>query len=202
MGFFRSSIGGVGKLGAELREAVAAGDADKVKRFLDEGADVNAQDKGGVTLLMIASKNGHGNIVETLLADGAKANVKINLGIVGLGGPTSSGLSATLINALPLIYRNLVTMGPLNGVTALMIASNHGHDKIVKMLLAEGAKVDAKNNNGMTALMFASKNGHDKVVTMLLAEGAEVNAKGINGMTALAYASQEGHSVVVDLLLK
>jgi len=179
---FKASIDGVGKLGAELREAVRAADTEKVKSLLDEGADVNAQDiqdktrkeKGGATPLMIASRNGHGDIVEMLLAKGAKVNATINMGRLGSVGPTSSyELSHIIFITLPLIYRDLIKTNCLNGVTALMIASNHGHGKIVEMLLAKGAKVNVRNESGMTALMFASMSDHRDIVEMLLAKGAK-----------------------------
>ena len=48
-----------------------------------------------------------------------------------------------------------------------MVASSKGYMDMVKMLLEEGAEIEAKNNDGQTALDLAEKNGHTKVVDFL-----------------------------------
>jgi ankyrin repeat protein len=58
-------------------------------------------------------------------------------------------------------------------MTTLLIAAQHGHDGMVRLLLANGAKVDAVNDNGVTALMFATQNGHDGAAAILKEHGAK-----------------------------
>src|SRR5689334_4252543 len=55
----------------------------------------------------------------------------------------------------------------------LMIASQLGHTRIVSVLLAKGATVNAQSANGSTALMLASAYGHAAIVGMLLEAGAD-----------------------------
>ena len=62
------------------------------------------------------------------------------------------------------------------GNTALMKASQDGHESRVRALLEAGADKDAKNNDGRTALMFASENGHESCVRALLEAGADKDA--------------------------
>jgi hypothetical protein len=64
-----------------------------------------------------------------------------------------------------------------SGLTALHYASWKGHPRIVKVLLASGAEVDAKEpRNGWTALYVAAREGHEEVTKALLAAGADMNA--------------------------
>ena len=53
----------------------------------------------------------------------------------------------------------------------LIAASEQGHLKAVQVLLARGAKFDAKAANGATALTQASQGGHTEVVRTLARQG-------------------------------
>lgn len=88
-----------------------------------------------------------------------------------------------------------------NGVTALIWASQFGHEKVVQMLLDAGADVNAKGQNG-TALYAASQCGHEKIVRILVDRGADVNAQGGHFGNALQAASAYGHAKVVQMLLE
>ena len=84
-----------------------------------------------------------------------------------------------------------------DGWTALCIASYAGHEEIAVMLLAAGAKVNARitqaDASGSTALMLAALNGHAGIVKLLLRHGADVNARDKLGQSALTKALQYGH---------
>ena len=47
-----------------------------VHALLAKGADVNAKSSGGATALMLASQDGHLEVVNALLAKGAEVNAK------------------------------------------------------------------------------------------------------------------------------
>ena len=49
-------------------------------------------------------------------------------------------------------------------MTALHWAADGEHTKVVELLLAAGADVNAKSARGLTALSFASGHGHHEIV--------------------------------------
>ena len=89
------------------------------------------------------------------------------------------------------------------GITPLHLASLHGHEKVVKLLL-ENIKGE-KNPQDLiacTPLHLASISGHLKIVKMILdnIEG-EKNPKDFDGLTPLHFASKSGQFEIVKLLL-
>lgn len=92
------------------------------------------------------------------------------------------------------------------GITPLLYAAEHGHDRIVEILLQEGADIEAKWE-GWTPLSAAASNGHKDVVERLLAGGALTNLQGMVGgkdeihVAPMFVASQNGHADVVESLL-
>ncbi|OGV97496.1 MAG: hypothetical protein A3I04_02140 [Nitrospinae bacterium RIFCSPLOWO2_02_FULL_39_110] len=81
------------------------------------------------------------------------------------------------------------------------VASDEGYLDIVKILLADGADVNKKDNDGSTALIEAVGKGHIDIVKVLLAAGADPDAENDNGVTALWMASSNGLAEVSELLL-
>jgi ankyrin repeat protein len=84
---------------------------------------------------------------------------------------------------------------------SLFNAAAKGDLDRVRVCIAAGADVNAKQGNGATALLLAAEEGHTKVVQALLAAGADVNASMSVGATALMLAAQNGHLEVASALL-
>ena len=51
-----------------------------------------------------------------------------------------------------------------------------GHYKIVKLLLGNGASVNAQGGEYRNSLQVASLGGHDNIVELLLSKGTNINA--------------------------
>lgn len=81
-----------------------------------------------------------------------------------------------------------------------------GNIEKVKLLIAKGADVNAKNINWhITPLMMAAEKGHTEIAMLLIEKGADVNARDKGGRTALKiakfYHKGDKHAIV-KLLIK
>ncbi|PZC88995.1 multiple ankyrin repeat protein single kh domain protein, partial [Pyrenophora tritici-repentis] len=83
----------------------------------------------------------------------------------------------------------------------LYYAANLGLGTITRLLLEQGADVNAQGGVYGNALQAASAGGHEQVVKMLLDKGADVNAQGGEYGNALQAASAKGQEQVVKMLL-
>ena len=81
-------------------------------------------------------------------------------------------------------------------------AAIQGQFHVAKILLQNGADVNAKNNYHRTPLHLAVFHGHSKIAKLLLQNGALVNAKCKAGETPLHFAAYKGYSEVVEILLE
>ena len=71
-----------------------------------------------------------------------------------------------------------------NGSTMLILAADHGYEKVVNKLIELDADLDIQNRWGWTALMCAAHGGHSKIVQNLVAVGADSSLKNKDGKTA------------------
>ena len=78
--------------------------------------------------------------------------------------------------------------------SALMLASEFGHDVCVLELIKAGANVEHALDDGFNSLLYAAQNGHDLCVRALLEAKASIEAVESHGMTALLFTAQNGHS--------
>lgn len=160
---------------APVADAAQAKDAAAVKRLLKDGADVNAAQGDGMTALHWAAMNGDAEMASMLLYAGANVSAKTRL-----GGFTPLHLAAQIGNAnvvAPLVAASApVSVQTSTGVTPLMLAAESGSTDAVRMLVENGADLNATETaNGETPLMFAASADRVEVVSFLLAHGADAN---------------------------
>jgi hypothetical protein len=151
----------VGKLstpGTQLFGVVFAGTPQQVQAAIDTGADVNAQDTAGQTVLMKAAAfNQNPAVTAILLRDGADTELRDPI----YGG--TALLWAAMYNENPAVITTLLKGGAginarnsLNGWTALMKAAMYNQNPaVITTLLKAGADAKAKNNAGETAFDYA-----------------------------------------------
>lgn len=139
-----------------LKEAIKKKDTVLAARLISEGANPNAKDSIGGTILMDLCHFPDMPIAGFILRHGATVNE-----------PRSP-----------------------KGRTALMVACAYwcGVD-MVKLLVENGADVNAVSQDGTTALMLAAQSEKLDVVNYLLEHGADANKKNAAGKTALDLAT-------------
>lgn len=89
-----------------------------------------------------------------------------------------------------------------NGFGALHWGGYRGHSKILELLLARGANVNALTNNGSSALYWTARSGHAKCVAILLGAGGDVHQCDKFGAFPLHDAAENGHMECVKLLVE
>lgn len=84
-----------------------------------------------------------------------------------------------------------------DGFTPMHAAAQSGSFSILRLLVANGANVNAQDLEGNTPLMFAAKNGNTRSVDVLMEAGALSLVENKEGHTASELAEEAGHSRIV-----
>jgi len=83
----------------------------------------------------------------------------------------------------------------------MIAAAERGELPVVRNLLADGARIDARDQRGRTALLAATHRNRTEVARFLIQEGADVNAKDFVQDTPFLYAGAEGRDDILKLAL-
>jgi len=183
-----------------MRASFDGDTATVTKLLLDEKVKPNEADNDGRTALMLASYQGHTEIVIKLLEKNANPNQANKEGGTALIFAPQNGHTEVVTKLLE--KGADPNQADKSGWTALMEASKNGCTEIVIKLLENGADPNQAKDNGRTALVLASKNGHTEIVTKLLEKGADPNQADKSGWTALMEASKNGYTEIVIKLLE
>jgi len=89
---------------------------------------------------------------------------------------------------------NELKAAPIQSATAA------GHERIVRMLLANGADPNIREQGGYTPLHAAAQNGDETMIRTLLYGGADLVLKSDDGKLPLDLALEAGHTEVARLL--
>ena len=207
-------------------KAIQNGEIEKVRNLSKKSPDlVNEKTEEGISVLLLAMYYRKDDIVNVLLSHKTKFDLfeaaaagrldffikkieteKEEVNQFSVDGFTPLGLAcffgkkemvkyALEKNANPnLSSRNDFKVAPLHSA----VAANE--IEIVKLLLKNGANVNAQQMNGVTALHSAAHIGSLEIVKLLLKNGAEKNAKTSEGKTPLAFAEENGFLKIVKIL--
>lgn len=151
-----------------LLDAAAAGDTERAKEALNQGADPNVLRDDGRTPLMLAAFDGHTGVVSELLDHGAKIDTRDPVGRTSLMY-ASSGPFAETVRTLLEHGADPSAVDTEERFTALMFAAGEGLTDVVQLLLDNGADPATVDADGDTALDHATRNRQAEVVALLTA---------------------------------
>ena len=199
-----------------------------VNTLLEHNANVNVKSLFGFTPLLLATEEGHCNVVIELLRHGADINAYNRYHNTALhyavnSGSTEmvailidNGINIKMVNnegktAFRLINQQNVLLTMLDkGVLPdnpgqfglLHSASENGFlDEICAMLESE-VDVDVKDDYGYTPLMLAANKGRVDVVELLYRNRADINVRSNRGWTAVMMATKNNDRKMISLLLQ
>ena len=158
----RNPLGGEPALVLAIREGAKSVVQDLLAH---PGLDLERTAVNGNTALMMAAFKRDGETTRALLDKGAKINQPgwTALHYAAAGGDDK--IAQLLIERGAQI--DALSPRPTGAMTPLMMAAREGHDAVVRLLLAKGAKPGLKNTEGFTAAQLARQAGHDKLAEML-----------------------------------
>ena len=161
------------------------------------GADINAQDNTGQTVLMKAIKsNRYITVIKTLLKHGADANVA-SRNVTPL---MYSVLKNKQQLAETLISSKVEVNTSSKGISPLIYSLMKKEDTIATMLIQNGANVNAKYRD-KTALMIAAKyTDNPEIIKLLVANGADTKARDRSGKMALDFAKRNNNREIISSL--
>jgi ankyrin repeat protein len=158
--------------------------------------------------LIVSARNGHANIVETLILAGADKNH----GNYARDTPIFVASTYGKLSVVEMLINYEVDVKKKNsmGYTPLHQAvffdeSQMNHLKIIeiiKLLLDHGANVNAQNKHGTTPLHAAAIQGKKDMVLILLLNGADIKIKNKYNKLASEMARENNFSDIAEMIEK
>ncbi len=172
--------------------AITRDNPTELTELLKRGFNVNSRSPKGQVGLFEALQKDSQKAVAALLASEA-------LDVNALNDKGESVLMMAALKGKVELCELLVKRGAKvnkDGWTPLHYAATGPEPKIVSLLLARGAELEAESPNKNTALMMAVRFGPEASVDLLLAQGADLKRVNAAGWNAVELAANVGREVL------
>jgi ankyrin repeat protein len=184
-----------------LMEAIHLGRFEQIAMLIEGGANVNEASRVGLTPLQLAASHGYEHCVRDLLEKGARPDSQNNK--VGCSALMFAAAFGELGAVQTLLAGGAtVDLKTPDGETALMLAAWGGHQQVVKLLISNGADINARGGPlGGTALHSALWEGHAHVIAELLrTPGIDPLLPDLTGKTPRQIAQDTGRDEIARML--
>ena len=192
-----------------LMKAAKTGRLDEVKRLLEIEVfkkNVDQQDEDGNTALIFAAEQGHEDILNLLLENGAdphRSDFKKRTPLMNAAYKGKMNIIKRLLQIDTV--KEQIDAPDINGNTALIFAARRGHDEILDLLQQAGADPNRGNFRKRTPLINAALKGQTHIISKLLqieTVKQNINERDKDGNTAFIFAARKGHDDILDTLLE
>ncbi|KAM4719062.1 ankyrin repeat and SAM domain-containing protein 6 isoform 2-T2 [Anableps anableps] len=182
-----------------LMQAARFGHLTVAHILLENGAEINGRNRLGASVLSMAARGGHVHVVKLLLESGAYVDDFDHLAVAAEAISNGNNNNSC----------STAGFGPAEGypgggggggggggrdfmdITALMVASQHGHEATVRLLLEWGSDVNfSQKTTGWGPLMAATLSGKEAIAQQLVERGADPDRVNVLSKTAFELAMQ------------
>jgi serine/threonine-protein phosphatase 6 regulatory ankyrin repeat subunit B len=160
-------------------------------------ADINTLSGPGQSPLIAAAGAGRVGVVNLLIDAGAQVD---QVDVHKLTPLMHACHYGHLEVALRLLNKGASPDPRPGKLSALTLAAEGGHDRIVSLLAARGTDINHADKTGNTALIGAAKGAKTSTVKLLMQMGANLQHRDDRGNSALEYALRAGHHETYKLL--
>ncbi len=208
-----------------LHHAVIFNRKNVVEHLISVGANIYSKDaEGGEMPLNFAVRFDYDDIADILISRGADymgrgehtlpplhlaaimGSVKSARLIIALGAEVDREFRLSLCKPDAKNARSedgseiLAEIHIQKGLTPLHLAIHGQHKEMVKLLIENGADVNARDSDYDTPLIKAAQTGNNEIIRALIKAGADVNAADMSGKTALHHLIMSGDMESIALL--
>ncbi|XP_048242529.1 ankyrin repeat domain-containing protein 17-like [Haliotis rufescens] len=184
-----------------LHLACVVGDVKAVKFILSRNMlIINSRGEQNRTPVMVAALCGHGEVVKSLVSEGANVSLVDSIGNNILHLACAGGHARTVKFILSTDMTDIDSKGE-QSLTSVMVAALFGHRDVVELLVNEGADVSLVDDGGDNILHLACVGGDLNTVKFILSRNmVDINSRG-SLVTPVMLAAQKGHTEIVKFLV-
>lgn len=139
----------------ELLKASSAGDLERVKELLSEGAEARVKNNEGMTPLHWAAHEGRAHVIEELVHAGGDLNARDKEGMTPLHWASVKGENEAV--ELLLNLGADINATDKHGETALHFAASFLQEDVVRLLIDRGVYIYKLSDDGYTAYHYAQR---------------------------------------------
>ncbi|QTG98300.1 ankyrin repeat domain-containing protein [Wolbachia endosymbiont of Rhagoletis indifferens] len=182
-----------------LLNVTKVGNISEVTGLVNQGANVNTEDRDGNTPARNAVLKGHFGIFKYLVENGVSLEGKDHRCGPSICDASYSGN----LDILKYLISKCVDINDTdkNGWTPLHFAAWRGYLEVANFLIEKGADINAENIFGRKPIHIAAENNNKDIIDFFLSKGMSIDDFDRYGRTPLYCASWNGHLGIVKYLV-